>query len=212
MENRTEGGFAVAAICAMVILLLLVGGGGVGFYFVWRQQMELALQAERVAAAEAEARMQAERSRADAAAATAALRAASHDNPAAVADDDSIRTAVEAILRAQEEAWNQGDLEAFMEHYWQSESLTFSSEGKTTTGWNETLQRYRERYATQEAMGRLTLSELQITPLGDSAALVLGKWKVQRAREPLSGNFSLVVRKFDNRWLIVHDHTSRTME
>ena len=52
----------------------------------------------------------------------------------------------------------------------------------------------------------------EITPLGDSAALVLGQWNVERESEPLSGNFSLVVRKFDDRWLIVHDHTSRSTE
>ena len=99
-----------------------------------------------------------------------------------------------------------------MEHYWKSEELTFSSGGKTTRGWTETLNRYRERYPTPEKMGRLSLSGLEITPLGDSAALVLGQWNVERESEPLSGNFSLVVRKFDDRWLIVHDHTSRHSE
>ena len=99
-----------------------------------------------------------------------------------------------------------------MEHYWKSEALTFSSGGKTTRGWAETLNRYRERYPTPEKMGRLRLSGLEITPLGDSAALVLGQWNVERESEPLSGNFSLVVRKFDDRWLIIHDHTSRKTE
>jgi len=61
-------------------------------------------------------------------------------------------------------------------------------------------------------MGRLRLSGLEITPLGDSAALVLGQWSLQRESEPLTGNFSLVIRKFDDRWLIVHDHTSQTMD
>ncbi len=58
-------------------------------------------------------------------------------------------------------------------------------------------------------MGRLTLSDFEMMPLGDSAALVLGKWKLDRKSEPVSGNFTLVVRKIDGRWLIVHDHTSR---
>jgi hypothetical protein len=49
----------------------------------------------------------------------------------------------------------------------------------------------------------------EITPLGDSAALVLGQWNLERESEPLSGNFYLIVRKFDDRWLIVHDPTSR---
>jgi ketosteroid isomerase-like protein len=61
-------------------------------------------------------------------------------------------------------------------------------------------------------MGRLTLNGLEITPLGDSAALAVGQFHVERQSEPRSGNFSLVFRKFDDRWLIIHDHTSRLME
>jgi beta-aspartyl-peptidase (threonine type) len=99
-----------------------------------------------------------------------------------------------------------------MEHYWKSDDLTFSAAGKTTRGWTATLERYRERYPTPEKMGRLALSGLAITPLGDNAALVLGKWQVERESDPLTGNFSLVLRKFDDRWLIVHDHTSQSLK
>jgi beta-aspartyl-peptidase (threonine type) len=124
----------------------------------------------------------------------------------------AIRAALEAVFRAQQEAWNRGDIGAFMEHYWKSDELTFSSGGKTTRGWKATLNRYRERYPTREVMGLVTFSDLEITPLGDSAALVLGEWKLDRASEPVAGNFTLVVRKIDGRWVIVHDHTSRLAE
>jgi hypothetical protein len=40
----------------------------------------------------------------------------------------------------------------------------------------------------------------------------LGEWKLERDEEPVSGNFSLVFRKIDGRWVIVHDHTSRVGE
>jgi ketosteroid isomerase-like protein len=61
-------------------------------------------------------------------------------------------------------------------------------------------------------MGRLSFSNLEITPLGDEAALVLGEWKLEREEEAVSGNFSLVFRKIDGRWVIVHDHTSRASQ
>jgi beta-aspartyl-peptidase (threonine type) len=125
-------------------------------------------------------------------------------------ESDSIRAAVEAVLRAQEEAWNRGDIDAFVDHYWKSDELTFSSGGKTTRGWTDTLTHYRQRYPTPEKMGRLTMSKLEITPLGSGAALVLGQWNLARESEPLSGNFSLVLRTIGGRWLIIHDHTSRT--
>jgi hypothetical protein len=47
------------------------------------------------------------------------------------------------------------------------------------------------------------LSGLEITPLGDAAALVLGQWKLDRQSEPVGGNFTLVLRKIDWRWVIV---------
>ena len=125
-------------------------------------------------------------------------------------EDGDVRVAIEAVLRAQEDAWNAGDVDAFMDHYWKSDDLTFSSGGKTTRGWKATLARYKERYPTREKMGRLTLSGLEITPLDDAAAMVLGQWRLDGLSEPLGGNFTLVLRKIDGRWVIVHDHTSRS--
>ena len=124
----------------------------------------------------------------------------------------AIREKLEGVLRAQQEAWNHGDIDTFMAHYWKSDDLTFSSGGRTTRGWQATLAGYHERYPTRKKMGRLTLSGFEITPLGDSAALVLGQWKLDRQSEPVGGNFTLVVRKIDGRWVIVHDHTSRVVE
>jgi beta-aspartyl-peptidase (threonine type) len=116
---------------------------------------------------------------------------------------------IEAVLRLQAEAWNAGDIDRFMEHYWKSDELTFSAGGQTTRGWKNTLERYRQRYPTIEKMGRLTFDQLEIQPLGETAAAVLGRWHLARDSDELGGNFSLVVRKIDGRWLIVHDHTSR---
>jgi beta-aspartyl-peptidase (threonine type) len=117
---------------------------------------------------------------------------------------------IEAVLRLQAEAWNAGDIDRFMEHYWRSDNLTFSAAGQTTRGWQNTLDRYRQRYPTIEKMGRLTFDQLEIQPLGNNAALVLGQWHLARDGDALDGNFSLIVRKNDGRWLIVHDHTSRS--
>jgi beta-aspartyl-peptidase (threonine type) len=95
-----------------------------------------------------------------------------------------------------------------MEHYWKSDSLTFSSDGQTTRGWRATKDNYRRRYPTRDQMGTLSFSQLEITPIGVEGVLVLGNWRLDRA-SPVFGNFSLVLRRIDGRWLIVHDHTSR---
>ncbi|MEO2017866.1 MAG: nuclear transport factor 2 family protein, partial [Fuerstiella sp.] len=94
-------------------------------------------------------------------------------------------------------------------HYWNSEQLSFSSGGKTTRGWQATKDGYHRRYPTRDLMGWLTFSELEVTSLGDTAALVLGRWHLKRDSGPIGGNFSLTFRRIDGRWLIVHDHTSK---
>ena len=116
---------------------------------------------------------------------------------------------IEAILTAQAEAWNRGDIDSFMKHYWNSDELTFSSGGETTRGWALTREGYHKRYPTREQMGQLRFSQLETTLLGDSAALVLGRWRLTREMSPVAGNFSLILRRIEGQWLIIHDHTSR---
>ena len=214
MRDESGGGGGALGLLAIVLILLLVVGGA-GFYWMMERQRQAAIQQARVE--ELSARTQAEMSRA--AAFHARAKAEAESQGSGVGDqeseiwgqesDDAVREAVELVLREQQEAWNRGDVEAFAEHYWKSDDLTFSSGGKTTRGWEETLRGYRERYPTREKMGRLSFSNLEVTPLGDAAALVLGEWRLERDSEPVSGNSSLVFRKVDGRWVIVHDHTSR---
>ena len=114
---------------------------------------------------------------------------------------------VEELLTTQAECWNQKDIEGFMQTYWRSDKLTFSSGGRTTRGWQATLDRYRRRYPP-EKMGHLVFDNLETSLLSDSVALVLGQWHLDLAGKKSDGNFSLVVRKIDNSWKIVHDHSS----
>ena len=114
---------------------------------------------------------------------------------------------IEAVLQQQVAAWNEGDIPGFMSAYWKSSALTFSSGGQTTRGWQETLTRYQNRYDSAEKMGHLTFSELDVHPLGHDHALVLGRWRLQRTDE-MEGNFTLVLKRDQQRWMIIHDHTS----
>lgn len=122
--------------------------------------------------------------------------------------ETAAKKAITKLLTTQKDAWNRGSIDGFMEHYWQSDDLTFSSGGNTTRGWAATRERYKRRYATREQMGTLDFGKLEFQLLGESAALVLGRWKLERKAGPIGGNFSLVLRKTDGRWLIIHDHTS----
>lgn len=121
--------------------------------------------------------------------------------------DVALQDRLQSLLQAQAAHWNQGDIDSFMLTYWNNEELTFSSGGETERGWQATRERFHHRYPNPAAMGKLRFSELEVTPLGLEAALMLGRWQLTRA-EPVGGNFSLVWRKINGRWLIVHDHSS----
>lgn len=122
--------------------------------------------------------------------------------------------AIERVLTEQAAAWNRGDLEAFMDGYWRSPELVFTSGGNVQRGWRTTLERYLASYGTSpETMGRLTFSDLEIHPLGDGAAWALGRWGLEYdGGESPGGIFTLVFQEIDGRWLIVHDHTSSDPE
>jgi ketosteroid isomerase-like protein len=117
---------------------------------------------------------------------------------------------VEHVLRAQQEAWNRHDLDAFMAGYWNSPELTFFSGAKEHDGWQATIDRYRAVYASPgHEMGKLEFSGLRIEMLGADAAFVRGSWHLTMSdgKTP-HGLFTLVFRKFGDGWKIVHDHTS----
>ena len=75
-------------------------------------------------------------------------------------------------------------------------------------GWQAVRDRYRRRYPDRAAMGHLTFSNLEITVLAPRAALVFGRWRLQRAKDHPGGVFTLVFRKFPEGWKIINDHTS----
>ncbi len=116
--------------------------------------------------------------------------------------------AVRALLGAQREAWNRGDLEGYMNGYARSPETVLVSGDNVMRGWQNVLERYQKSYNSREKMGKLTFSDLEISLLGKDVALVLGRWHLQRANDAPHGRFTLVLRQTKQGWRIVHDHTS----
>jgi ketosteroid isomerase-like protein len=115
------------------------------------------------------------------------------------------------VLSTQEDAWNRGDVEGFMhEGYWESPELTFFSGGDVTTGFEPVLARYQKRYKTEGAeMGKLAFTNLDVVQISDRAAIVRGRWDLDfEQKADVGGLFTLVMRRIDGAWRIVHDHTS----
>jgi len=117
---------------------------------------------------------------------------------------------IKHMLVSQVEAWNKGNLQGFMKGYWNSPDLTFFSGATVTKGWEPTLQRYQQRYQGQgKEMGKLEFQDLNIDLLSRRAAVVTGKWQLTMSdgKQP-HGLFTLIVKRMQGGWHIVHDHTS----
>ncbi len=115
---------------------------------------------------------------------------------------------IREVISDQQAAWNRGDIDAFMAGYWKSDDLRFASGNTVTNGWQATLERYKKRYASREKMGTLKFSNVDIDVLSEDTALVFGRFTLERKDGMSTGLFTLLFRKIDDNWVIVHDHTS----
>ncbi|GAB5518299.1 MAG: hypothetical protein RhofKO_05500 [Rhodothermales bacterium] len=119
-------------------------------------------------------------------------------------------TEIRAVLDAQVNAWNNGDLEGFMQGYWNAPELRFASGGNVRLGWQTTLEGYQNGYPNRDAMGTLRFEDLDIRLLSVDAAYVFGRWQLSRNGDFAddSGLFTLVFKRYPDGWQVVHDHTS----
>ena len=112
------------------------------------------------------------------------------------------------VLRAQQEAWNRGDIDGFMNGYARAETTVFVSGDEVRRGWQTVRDRYLSKYNDRAKMGTLTFSDLEIEQLGPDSAVALGRWELKRENDNPHGRFTLIFRKTPDGWRIVHDHTS----
>ena len=115
---------------------------------------------------------------------------------------------IRSILRAQQDAWNQGDIDGFMNGYARSASTVFVSEDTIRRGWETVRERYKKKYSDRAKMGTLAFSDLEIMLLSPDAGVVLGRWSLKRANDQPHGRFTLIFKRLPEGWRIVHDHTS----
>ena len=115
---------------------------------------------------------------------------------------------IRSVLQAQQDAWNRGDIDGFMNGYARSALTVLISEDTIRRGWQTVGDRYREKYSSRAKMGTLAFSDLEIALLSPDSAVVSGRWRLKRANDEPHGRFTLILKRLPEGWRIVHDHTS----
>lgn len=116
--------------------------------------------------------------------------------------------AITNMLKAQEAAWNEGNLEKFMIGYWQSDSLMFIGKSGPTYGYDKTLANYKKGYPDTAHMGKFTSTVISLKKLSPEYYFVTGKWFLKRSVGDATGYYTLLLRKIKGVWVIVADHSS----
>jgi len=115
------------------------------------------------------------------------------------------KEAIIAVMKAQEIAWSENDLEGFMKGYWRNDSLKFFGSRGLTYGWDQTLANYKKGYPTKDHSGTLKFKIHDISKAEGSAYWVMGEYFLTRNVGDANGVFMIIFKKINGEWKIVAD-------
>ncbi len=125
---------------------------------------------------------------------------------------DTGRIQIIEALNQQQEAWNNGDIDGFMQGYWNNDSLMFVSGDHVSYGWQKVHDNYKAKYSSKELMGELSFEIIKLDQLSNDSYIMIGSWKLDRyiseVHNEIGGKFSLLWRQINGNWVVVVDHTS----
>jgi len=127
--------------------------------------------------------------------------------PLAAMQKSQIERDLIRIHELQKKAWNEGNIEGYMAHYWKSKKMTYQSGDTRLMGWDALLDRYNKVYPKGN-MGTLEFSDLIVHVLSNDSAYVLGKWQLKTDTWTRQGLFTTILKKMEDGWKIIHDHSS----
>jgi hypothetical protein len=123
-------------------------------------------------------------------------------------DEEADKKAIQKVLKKQRLAWSDNNLEEFMEGYWKSDSLKFYGSNGVTYGWENTLDRYKRAYPTEDHTGKLNFKINAISKIAEGAYYVLGEYHLKREVGNADGIFMIIFKKIDGAWKIIADTSS----
>lgn len=115
------------------------------------------------------------------------------------------KNAIIKVMKSQEEAWSNHDLEGFMNGYWKSDSLKFYGSSGLTAGWKKTLANYKRGYPTKAYSGSLNFKINDISRIDESSYFVMGEYHLVRKMGNADGIFMIIFKLIDGKWKIIAD-------
>jgi uncharacterized protein (TIGR02246 family) len=124
-------------------------------------------------------------------------------------DPARLKEVLEAQFARSADAWNRGDLQAFMSDYAMDSSTTYVDGRRPRAGYAWIRDNYAPAFAPGARRDSLRIEEFAARPLGTTYALVTARYVLYRdGATTSSGPFTVVMEERTDGWKILHDHTS----
>jgi uncharacterized protein (TIGR02246 family) len=129
------------------------------------------------------------------------------------AERAAVTNQIAAMMVHSAANWNRGDLDAFVDDYLPGDTTTFVGGRGILRGTLPIRAAYAPRFAPGGVRDSLSFVLLDVDPLGPGVVNVVARYTLARrvgGRDSVTatGPTSLVMRRVDGRWRIVHDHSS----
>ena len=114
-----------------------------------------------------------------------------------------------ALMRTEEEVWNKGDIDGYVNLYAPGDSTRMIYNGGTgVTRGKDSILAFYKKYWPKEKMGQLTLQHDSIEKLSDQYYYVSGFFIVSYSTgKAVKGRFSGLVKKIKGKWYLYTDHS-----
>ncbi len=114
------------------------------------------------------------------------------------------------VLLKMLDRWNAHDIDGYLEVYRKSPELLVVVGSEQFDGWQQLHDSYVNGYSSRTAMGYIQSKRIQVRLLKPDLALALAWWSVTfpNSKQPVVGNSTMNLQKFENGWKIVVSHTS----
>lgn len=124
-------------------------------------------------------------------------------------DTAGIKSEISAVLAHGARAWNAGALDEFLSDYDPAPTTSFVTPTAVRHGIAAIRAGYASRFAPGAQRDSLHFEHLEVDVLGPDVVNAIAYYVLQRGDSITSrGPTSLVMRRTNGRWRIIHDHSS----